>query len=158
METERAKRLANFVSWVGANIKGDEKGEAQVFLDRFFQASGHAGLKEAGATLEERIKKGPGKGISFADLVWKLNEPGPSRRDVSARATRLRSLPQSRDAPPEQRKLSGSRSDKRRRPEHRPRTSCGFAARKEDCPSQPGDWDNTLSRPHCGGDLSGSRS
>jgi 16S rRNA C1402 N4-methylase RsmH len=37
METERAKRLANFVSWVGANIKGDEKGEAQVFLDRFFQ-------------------------------------------------------------------------------------------------------------------------
>ncbi len=35
METERAKRLADFVSWVGANIKGDEKGEAQVFLDRF---------------------------------------------------------------------------------------------------------------------------
>jgi hypothetical protein len=77
METERAKRLANFVSWVGANIKGDEKGEAQVFLDRFFQAFGHAGLKEAGATLEERIKKGPGKGTLFADLVWKLNEPGP---------------------------------------------------------------------------------
>ena len=61
METERAKRLAGFVSWVGANIRGDEKGEAQVFLDRFFQAFGHAGLKEAGATLEERIKKGDGK-------------------------------------------------------------------------------------------------
>ena len=71
METERAKRLANFVSWVGANIKGDEKGEAQVFLDRFFQAFGHAGLKEAGATLEERIKKSDGKGTAFADLVWK---------------------------------------------------------------------------------------
>src|SRR5208337_3842561 len=71
METERAKRLANFVSWVGANVKGDEKGEAQVFLDRFFQAFGHAGLKEAGATLEERIKKGDGKGTAFADLVWK---------------------------------------------------------------------------------------
>ncbi len=71
METERAKRLANFVSWVGANIKGDEKGEAQVFLDRFFQAFGHAGLKEAGATLEERIKKADGKGTAFADLVWK---------------------------------------------------------------------------------------
>ena len=55
METERAKRLAGFVSWVGANIKGDEKGEAQVFLDRFFQAFGHAGLKEAGARLEERM-------------------------------------------------------------------------------------------------------
>jgi len=71
METERAKRLAGFVSWVGANIKGDEKGEAQVFLDRFFQAFGHAGLKEAGATLEERIKKSDGKGTAFADLVWK---------------------------------------------------------------------------------------
>jgi hypothetical protein len=35
METERARRLADFDSWVGANIKGDEKGEAQVFLDRF---------------------------------------------------------------------------------------------------------------------------
>ena len=54
METERAKRLADFVLWVAANIKGDEKGEAQVFLDRFFQAFGHAGLREAGAMLEER--------------------------------------------------------------------------------------------------------
>jgi hypothetical protein len=71
METERAKRLAGFVSWVGANIKGDEKGEAQVFLDRFFQALGHAGLKEAGATLEERIKKAEGRGTAFPDLVWK---------------------------------------------------------------------------------------
>ena len=71
METERAKRLADFVSWVGTNIKGDEKGEAQIFLDRFFQAFGHSGLKEAGATLEQRIKKGDGKGIGFADLVWK---------------------------------------------------------------------------------------
>src|SRR5271157_1077345 len=71
METERAKRLAGFVSWVGANIKGYEKGEAQVFLDRFFQAFGHAGLKEAGATLEEPVKKGEGKGTGFADLVWK---------------------------------------------------------------------------------------
>ena len=71
METERAKRLAEFVSWVGANIKGDEKGEAQVFLDRLFQAFGHAGVREAGATLEERIKKADGKGTAFADLVWK---------------------------------------------------------------------------------------
>ncbi len=66
METERAKRLANFVSWVGANIKGDEKGEAQLFLDRFFRAFGHAGLKEAGATLEERIRKA--HGITFRGL------------------------------------------------------------------------------------------
>jgi hypothetical protein len=31
METERSKRLAGFVSWVGGNIKGEEKGEAQLF-------------------------------------------------------------------------------------------------------------------------------
>jgi hypothetical protein len=40
METERAKRLAEFVSWVGTNIRGDEKGEAQVFLDRLFRGLG----------------------------------------------------------------------------------------------------------------------
>jgi len=71
METERAKRLAEFVSWVGANIKGDEKGEAQLFLDRLFRGFGHDGVPEAGAKLEMRVKKGDGKGTSFADLVWK---------------------------------------------------------------------------------------
>ena len=70
METERAKRLAGFVSCVGANIKGDEKGEAQVLLDRFFQAFGHAGLKEAGATLEERIKKADWKCAPKTDPPW----------------------------------------------------------------------------------------
>jgi hypothetical protein len=68
METERAKRLADFVSWVGANIRGDEKGEAQVYLDRFFQGLGHAGAREAGATLEERIKKADGKGRRLPTL------------------------------------------------------------------------------------------
>lgn len=71
IQNERGARLAEFVAWVKANIQGDEKGEAQVFLDRLFQAFGHAGLKEAGATLEERIKKASGKGTNFADLVWK---------------------------------------------------------------------------------------
>ena len=52
-------------------LKGDEKGEAQVFCDRLFQAFGHAGYKEAGATLEYRIKKNSTKGTSFADLIWK---------------------------------------------------------------------------------------
>lgn len=62
--------LNRFVAYA-ALLKGDEKGEAQVFCDRLFQAFGHAGYKEAGATLEERIKKQSGKGTSFADLVWK---------------------------------------------------------------------------------------
>lgn len=51
-------------------LGGDEKGEAQIFCDRLFQAFGHEGLIEAGATLEYRLKK-DGGGTSFADLMWK---------------------------------------------------------------------------------------
>src|SRR3954454_7384144 len=51
-------------------LKGDEKGEAQVFCDRLFQAFGHGGYKEAGATLEYRVK-GQGKSTKFADLLWR---------------------------------------------------------------------------------------
>ena len=64
-------RLAEFVAWTVQHVKGDEKGEAQIFLDHLFQAFGHQGLKEAGATLEMRIKKPDAKGTAFADLVWK---------------------------------------------------------------------------------------
>src|SRR4051812_45200548 len=71
MDGGRAERLDAFAKWVAGHIKGDEKGEAQVFLDRLFRAFGHEGVKEAGATLEERIKKADGKGTTFADLVWK---------------------------------------------------------------------------------------
>ncbi|WP_293912429.1 class I SAM-dependent DNA methyltransferase, partial [Deinococcus sp.] len=51
-------------------LKGDEKGESQVFLDRLFQAFGHAGYKEAGAELEFRVAK-QGGGKKFADLLWR---------------------------------------------------------------------------------------
>ncbi|WP_040723261.1 DNA methyltransferase [Thiobacillus thioparus] len=68
--TPRSDQLRHFVDWCDAHIKGDEKGEAQIFLDQFFRAFGHAGVKEAGAAFEERIKK-ENKGTSFADLVWK---------------------------------------------------------------------------------------
>lgn len=67
---EKAAKLTEFTVWVGAHIKGDEKGEAQIFLDRLFQAFGWPGLKEAGADCEERVKNDTG-GTSFADLVWK---------------------------------------------------------------------------------------
>ena len=54
----------------GANIKGDEKGEAQVFLDHLFQAFGHRGSRRpahaGGADQEDRRE-----GDAFADLVWK---------------------------------------------------------------------------------------
>lgn len=64
------EKLKKFQTYVG-KLDGDEKGEAQVFCDRLFQAFGHEGYKEAGASLEYRIKKKSTKGTSFADLVWK---------------------------------------------------------------------------------------
>ncbi|MCY7383357.1 MAG: N-6 DNA methylase [Microcoleus sp. CAN_BIN18] len=58
-----------FVDYV-RTLKGDEKGEAQVFCDRLFQAFGHPGYKEAGAELEYRVKA-KGKTTKFADLLWR---------------------------------------------------------------------------------------
>jgi len=66
------EKLREFVAWCGKHITGDEKGEAQIFLDHLFKAFGYAGgLKEAGATLEMRVSNANGGGMSFADLVWK---------------------------------------------------------------------------------------
>jgi hypothetical protein len=70
MTAEKTAKLQTFVEWTTKHINGDEKGEAQVFLDRLFQAFGWDGLKEAGAHCEERVKNTSG-GTSFADLVWK---------------------------------------------------------------------------------------
>lgn len=61
-----------FVSYVNKYIKGDEKGEAQVFLDHFFQALGYEdGFKGAGASCEFRIRDEQKNSTKFADLVWK---------------------------------------------------------------------------------------
>lgn len=68
--SEIADQIKQFLDYVQL-LKGDEKGEAQVFCDRLFQAFGHKGYKEAGAELEFRIKKQSTGGTSFADLVWK---------------------------------------------------------------------------------------
>jgi len=68
--TQKQEHLDQFVQWCAAHIRGDEKGEAQIFLDRLFRAFGQPGVKEVGAVFEERVKK-EGKGTSFADLVWK---------------------------------------------------------------------------------------
>lgn len=68
--SETVRAITAFVEYA-RTLDRDEKGEAQVFCDRLFQAFGHAGYKEAGATLEFRIPKRSGKGKSFADLVWK---------------------------------------------------------------------------------------
>ena len=67
--SESIKRIQQFVDYA-RTLKGDEKGEAQVFCDRLFQAFGHVGYKEAGATLEERLLR-KGKHVKFIDLLWK---------------------------------------------------------------------------------------
>lgn len=66
----KLEALQDFTAWVEAHITGDEKGEAQIFLDRLFRGFGWPGLKEAGASCEERVKNNNG-GTSFADMVWK---------------------------------------------------------------------------------------
>ncbi|MEG5174007.1 DNA methyltransferase [Microcoleus sp. B3-D7] len=67
--TDTLNNINKFVEYV-RTLKGDEKGEAQVFCDRLFQAFGHAGYKEAGAELEFRVKA-KGKTTKFADLLWR---------------------------------------------------------------------------------------
>ena len=67
--SEIVDRLKAFVEYAKPLV--DEKGEAQVFCDRLFQAFGHAGYKEAGATLEARAPKKGSKGKKFIDLLWK---------------------------------------------------------------------------------------
>jgi type II restriction/modification system DNA methylase subunit YeeA len=67
--TNTLSNIKAFVDYV-RTLKGDEKGEAQVFCDRLFQAFSHAGYKEAGAELEFRVKA-KGKTTKFADLLWR---------------------------------------------------------------------------------------
>jgi len=82
---ERNVALEQLVQYRQQFLSGDEKGEAQVFLDRLFQALGWGGVREAGATLEYRVANDQG-GTSFADLMWKprvLLEMKRTRADLS---------------------------------------------------------------------------
>lgn len=63
LTSETVENLRAFLAYAGG-LKGDEKGEAQVFCDRLFRAFGHEGYKEAGATLEYRVRK-KGRGTKF---------------------------------------------------------------------------------------------
>lgn len=60
--------LNEFVGYA-STLRGDEKAEAQTFLDRLFRAFGHAGWKEAGAELEARVRA-KGRSTRFIDLLW----------------------------------------------------------------------------------------
>src|SRR5665811_550665 len=59
-----------FFNYCQNNIRGDEKGEAQLFLEHFFVALGYKGTKEAGATFEHRIRNVDKHSTTFADLLW----------------------------------------------------------------------------------------
>lgn len=64
-------RLEAFVRYRHEHLTGDEKGEAALFLENLFRALGHEGVRQAGATLEKRIKKHDNGGTAYADLEWK---------------------------------------------------------------------------------------
>ena len=68
-----AEKLQTFIQWCVAHVTGDEKGQAQIFLDRLFQALGQPGCLDVGGVTEFRIRKAgeDGGGVSFADYVWK---------------------------------------------------------------------------------------
>lgn len=70
MITERKQKFEEFIHWFDKHITGDEKGEGQIFLERFIQSFGNKGIKEVGAVCEDRVKKKSGF-TGFADLVWK---------------------------------------------------------------------------------------
>src|SRR4051812_33452342 len=101
MEGELKPSLAEFVRFA-QTLQGDEKGEAQSFLDHLFRALGHKGVIEAGATFEFRIAKRPGSpqlelitgsgaarqsksGKKFADLLW----PDRVLIEMKSRGTKL---------------------------------------------------------------------
>src|SRR6266545_4048640 len=86
MPDELKNALSEFIRFA-QTLRGDEKGEAQSFLDHFFRSLGHKGVIEAGATFEFRVAKKPGSpqlelikgngagmrakgGKKFADLLW----------------------------------------------------------------------------------------
>ncbi len=66
-------KLSAFTAWCQSHITGDEKGQAQIFLDRLFQAFGQPGSLDVGGTAEFRVRKADedGGGTAFADYVWK---------------------------------------------------------------------------------------
>lgn len=68
---DKEQRLDGFVDWWRNHIRGDEKSEAQIFLDRLMQAFGHGGALEAGGIYEDRVrrKRNSKSQVSFADYV-----------------------------------------------------------------------------------------
>jgi hypothetical protein len=90
MHEFRKPHLQTFADWAKRHITGDEKGEAQIFLDRLFIAFGRSGSLDVGGTAEMRIRKAKedGGGTSFADYVWPQS-PTAAQVEAVAEAGRL---------------------------------------------------------------------
>ena len=88
MYEDRKKKLESFVAWVRQHITGDEKGQAQIFLDRMFQAFGQKGSLDIGGSPEFRVRKAAedGGGVSLPikfvkpTVACNLMRVGNSRR------------------------------------------------------------------------------
>jgi len=57
MNNQITERINKFIKFT-KSLDGYEKGEAQTFLNRLFQAFGHADCHDAGAIFEKRTKVG----------------------------------------------------------------------------------------------------
>jgi hypothetical protein len=78
--------LVTFRDWVRATCKGRERGEAQVFLDRFFQCFGLKGVLDAGGTFELPQKKSSKAGnTGFLDCLY----PGVALFEMKQRGASL---------------------------------------------------------------------
>ena len=79
--------LSRFVDWWRGNVKGDEKGEAQVFLDRLMQAFGHKGALEAGRFEQRLRRRRNGRtSVAFADYLL----PGRALIEMKKRGENLK--------------------------------------------------------------------
>ncbi len=69
----REEMLSQFAAWAEQHITGDEKGQAQIFLVRLFQAFGQPGVLDVAGQTGFRLRKAAedGGGTAFADLVWR---------------------------------------------------------------------------------------
>ena len=94
---EILENLKIFTEYV-KQLKGYEKGEAQLFCDRLFRAFGHGGIIEANGQLESRIKFSSGR-TKFADCLW--SPPGKAGVLIEMKKSTEKNLhahfPQARD-------------------------------------------------------------
>jgi type II restriction/modification system DNA methylase subunit YeeA len=79
VDSEKLLKFMEFAS----KLKGYEKGEAQIFLDRLFIAFGQEGVIEASASLEHPIKIDDK--TKFCDLIW----PGKVLIEMKKRGEKL---------------------------------------------------------------------